>query len=246
MLYHVSAGIFPMSYRSNRKLPNQKKKFKVQIILTLGYIHHQTLYILMSSRIGTPRNVTESPNPEDSSNRQSNSLKLQGKQLNQSELKLLHYYNLSHAAAGTPIGKIYSSLFQKEQKFSKYAFPPVLSQKFCLQCGDLFIPGVSVLIKIVDAEDDNKVPCKKLRFSCMACGNEQFDDELIKEKEVVKPIAQDKSKDKPTDKPVNSKAKERTKKRKMNNNLSNLLHEKKKQKEEQTKLNSLNLMEFLK
>ena len=59
----------------------------------------------MSSRIGTPRNVTESPTPEDSSNRQSNSLKLQGKQLNQSELKLLHYYNLSHAAAGTPIGK---------------------------------------------------------------------------------------------------------------------------------------------
>lgn len=201
----------------------------------------------MNSREATPTNGSESDIQRESPRPQLSRLTTPAKQLNQSELKLLHYYNISHAAAGTPVGKIYSSLFQKEQKQSKYSFPPVLSQKFCLECGDLLVPGISVSIKLEDSEPkdrDNKVLGKRLRFTCLSCQHDQFEEDIITEKEMVKPIVQESVN--PVEKPVKSKAKERTKKRKMNNNLSNLLHQKKKQKEEQTKLNSLNLMEFLK
>ncbi|RCK65217.1 Ribonuclease MRP protein subunit SNM1 [Candida viswanathii] len=199
----------------------------------------------MSGRESTPATGSASAVVEASPSRLAPLPVASGKQLNQSELKLLHYYNLSHAAAGTLVGKIYSALFAKEQKSSKYSFPPVLSQKFCLHCGSLLIPGISVSIRIVDNEkvDDGETPGKRLRLSCLSCDNEQYEDDISPEKEIVKPTVGQ------TDGPAkagNSKAKERTKKRKMNNNLSNLLHEKKKQKNEQSKANSLSLMEFLK
>lgn len=86
-----------------------------------------------------------------------------------------------------------------------------------------------------------------MRTRCLACRHSVFDDGLIQKQEKVEPIVkpavvQSTNEENNVN---NSKSKERRKKRKMNS-LSNLLQDKKKKKTEESKLNSLDLMEFLK
>ncbi|EMG46410.1 SNM1 Ribonuclease MRP protein subunit SNM1 [Candida maltosa Xu316] len=174
------------------------------------------------------------------------------KPLNQSQLRLLHYFNLSHAQTDVPLSRLYSLLYSKEEENQQMMFPAILSQKFCLKCGTLFIPGLSVTLKVIyKTNKKDKKSQRRLRFRCLSCRNNQYEDDLIQNKPVVEkkviPMENDTKLDTPVEKVVvKSKAKERSKKRKMTNNLSNMLQEKKKQKTEESKLGSMNLMEFLK
>ena len=110
-----------------------------------------------------------------------------------------------------------------------------------MKCGNLFIPGLTVSVRVVYT----KQKIRKLRTRCLACRHSVFDDGLIQKQEKVEPIVKPAVVQSTNEEnnANNSKSKER-RKRKMNS-LSNLLQDKKK-KTEESKLNSLDLMEFLK
>lgn len=165
------------------------------------------------------------------------------KPLNQSESKLIHLYNLAHSKIDSPFSKLYSLLYHKQEEQQTQTLPDSVLKKFCLKCGNLFIPGLTVSIRVVYT----KQKIRKLRTRCLACRHSVFDDGLIQKQEKVEPIVKPAVVQSTNEEnnANNSKSKERRKKRKMNS-LSNLLQDKKKKKTEESKLNSLDLMEFLK
>lgn len=190
--------------------------------------------------------ITSSQPPmQDQSELKATKVSVPKKPLNQSESKLIHLFNLAHSKIDSPFSKLYSLLYHKQEEQQTQTLPDPILKKFCLNCGGLLIPGLTVSIRVVYT----KQKIRKLRTRCLACRHSIFDDGLIQKQEkvepVVKPVVVQSTKEDNNHNITNLKSKERRKKRKMNN-LSNLLQDKKKKKTEESKLNSLNLMEFLK
>ena len=106
------------------------------------------------------------------------------KPLNQSESKLIHLYNLAHSKIDSPFSKLYSLLYHKQEEQQTQTLPDSVLKKFCLKCGNLFIPGLTVSIRVVYT----KQKIRKLRTRCLACRHSVFDDGLIQKQEKVEPI----------------------------------------------------------
>ena len=101
------------------------------------------------------------------------------KPLNQSESKLIHLYNLAHSKIDSPFSKLYSLLYHKQEEQQTQTLPDSVLKKFCLKCGNLFIPGLTVSIRVVYT----KQKIRKLRTRCLACRHSVFDDGLIQKQE---------------------------------------------------------------
>ncbi|EGW32029.1 uncharacterized protein SPAPADRAFT_55584 [Spathaspora passalidarum NRRL Y-27907] len=179
----------------------------------------------------------------------------QEKPLNPNQITSLHLYDLAHSNAISPLSQNYSVLFERHNLIKQINLPPLLTYKFCQGCGNLWIPGLTVSIRIAypKKKKGENVGKRRLRYRCTVCRHTSYDDSLIQEKnkKVEEPVGEkvefkaewtpDHTNQVKQPSVKNVKSKDRAKKRKLN--LSSLLSEKKKQK---TETKSLNLMDFLK
>ncbi|ODV81663.1 uncharacterized protein CANTADRAFT_3747 [Suhomyces tanzawaensis NRRL Y-17324] len=183
--------------------------------------------------------------------------------LHPSQITSLHRYNLVHAVPLGPLNQHYSSKLVQHNAENVINLPPVLSHKFCKNCGVLWIPGITVSIRIIyrhkskarknivgkktSASSNKFLPGRRLQHKCLQCKYKDFDTSLIQSNAKSVDLDVDENKvGEAGPKKENSKSRERTKKRKKNT-LGSLLEEKKKQQAAaKGGLNSLNLMEFMK
>ena len=75
--------------------------------------------------------------------------------------------------------KLYSLLYHKQEEQQTQTLPDSVLKKFCLKCGNLFIPGLTVSVRVVYT----KQKIRKLRTRCLACRHSVFDDGLIQKQE---------------------------------------------------------------
>lgn len=196
-------------------------------------------------------------------------------ELTPSQISNLHLFDLAHRVS-TPLSKHYSLAFNTQAIDEDINLPPtsLITHRFCRNCGSIWIPGLTISIRIIykkkksskpskpSPESSSTRPIRKLQYKCLHCKYKQFDESLIQQPP-KKPVAVstyipgttpldfkatwqgNTNQVKKTESDTNAKSKDRSKKRKQNN-LSALLEQKKKQKKQQSGgLNSLNLMEFM-
>ncbi|EDK36738.2 predicted protein [Meyerozyma guilliermondii ATCC 6260] len=141
----------------------------------------------------------------------------------------LHFLNLSHATASSPLNRRYTYLFSNHVADHEIVLPNEFeSQRFCLKCGLKYIPGVNVKIR-VDYKRKDGVSANKLVYTCSGCNSRHRFDLEVPTKVTKEPAE-----------PVKSKSRQRAKKRKTT--LSTMLAQKK----SETNKPSLDLMKFMK
>lgn len=171
--------------------------------------------------------------------------------MNSNQVTAIHLYNLAHGVNGNPLSKQYSLSFEQFINLKSINLPPQLDDKFCNNCGQPNIPGLTTRSRIVYGKKK-----RGFKTTCLVCKGKNVDYSISQQRvkvEDIKPFVAEWPQNKPKidDNTTNvnketNKSKERKKKRKQNN-LANLLDIKKKQKASEAKrLGSLNLMEFMK
>lgn len=181
--------------------------------------------------------------------------------LTNNQITSIHLLNLSHSVPLNPIAKVYKDSLTNFTEEKCINLPiNYMEENFCSKCESIYIPGITVSIRIVYGKRKNAKQLahrRLLRYTCLEC-NHQLERVLeIPISKQSTPIphngpAAEANKTKKSEefkatwpKTEASKSKQRIKKRKQNN-LSNLLALKKKEKENEAKQGStLSLMEFM-
>lgn len=189
--------------------------------------------------------------------------------MNNNQATALHLWNLVHSKPISPVTPMLSTKLTRFLSEKHINLPPSVNRRVCIHCGVVSIPGLTTLVSIRYGSKKGinivkhrmktkKKATRSLVYSCLMCHkHDNIDESLINESVPIKePIANTatstttpplfKAKWTPPGKvETNSKSRERQKKRKQNS-LTNLLANKKKNEKDKDRINSLNLMEFMK
>lgn len=180
--------------------------------------------------------------------------------MNSNQASALHLWNLIHAkpiSPSTPAVSLKLTRFLSEKQIN---LPPSVSHRVCPHCGIVSVPGLTMLSSIVYGtkggvnqinyrKKKNIRAARSLVYTCLGCDKrETIEANLVNEsapaiESTTPPFTAKWTSPAKID--TNAKSRERQKKRKQNS-LTSLLANKKKNDQEKDRLNSLNLMEFMK
>ena len=124
--------------------------------------------------------------------------------LTPNQITNLHLFDLAHKIPANPLNKHYSLTFNTQAIDEEINLPTtsLITHRFCRNCGTIWIPGLTISIRIIykkkksknqskvtegtptqlswDTEDSPKKPAiRKLQYKCLKCKFKQFDESLI-------------------------------------------------------------------
>lgn len=145
----------------------------------------------------------------------------------------VHFYNLAHTVPLTPINAHLNNKFLAHSFEHLLPQPDIALHKFCPQCNSIWIPGISLSMRILytkkpkSAKIAPKAVRRRLQYKCLMCKHKKYDELLLQEKRKIVPVE------------TGSK-----KKKKKKSTLSSML-EKKKEMNGKGEGYGLDLMEFM-